>query len=61
MAALEQERGRADAAAATLYRVIKGGSFLCAPESCGHIGRNARQLHPINAPACHIGFRCVVR
>jgi formylglycine-generating enzyme len=61
LAALEQERRRADMAASSMHRVIKGGSFLCAPDSCGHIGRNARRLHPIDAPACHIGFRCVVR
>jgi formylglycine-generating enzyme len=61
LAALERCGRRAVTAESDVYRVIKGGSFLCTPESCGDIGRNARRIHPIDAPACHIGFRCIVR
>ena len=42
-------------------RVIKGGSFLCAPNYCRRYRPAARMHHPIDTGTCHIGFRCVVR
>lgn len=40
-------------------RVVKGGSFLCAPEYCARYRPAARQPQMIDTAAVHIGFRCV--
>jgi formylglycine-generating enzyme len=42
-------------------KVIKGGSFLCAPNYCRRYRPAARMAHPVDTGTCHIGFRCVVR
>lgn len=42
-------------------KVIKGGSFLCAPSYCQRYRPAARIAQPIDSPTCHIGFRCVLR
>ncbi len=42
-------------------KVLKGGSFLCAPNYCLRYRPAARQGLAIDTSACHIGFRCVVR
>jgi formylglycine-generating enzyme len=42
-------------------KVLKGGSFLCAPNYCRRYRPAARHAQPIDTSACHIGFRCVVR
>jgi formylglycine-generating enzyme required for sulfatase activity len=42
-------------------RVIKGGSYLCAPNFCGRYRPAARQPMAVDTSACHVGFRCVVR
>lgn len=42
-------------------RVIKGGSFLCAPSYCRRYRPAARMGQPIDSAACHLGFRCVKR
>jgi formylglycine-generating enzyme required for sulfatase activity len=42
-------------------RVIKGGSFLCAPNYCQRYRPAARQPEPVDTSTCHLGFRCVVR
>jgi formylglycine-generating enzyme len=42
-------------------RVLKGGSFLCAPNYCRRYRPAARHAQPIDTSTCHIGFRCVVR
>jgi formylglycine-generating enzyme required for sulfatase activity len=42
-------------------RVIKGGSFLCAPNYCRRYRPAARHAEPIDTSTCHLGFRCVVR
>jgi formylglycine-generating enzyme required for sulfatase activity len=42
-------------------RVIKGGSFLCAPNYCMRFRPAARQAQAIDTSTCHVGFRCVVR
>jgi len=41
--------------------VLKGGSFLCAPNYCRRYRPAARQPQMIDSAAQHIGFRCVVR
>jgi len=42
-------------------KVIKGGSFLCAPSYCRRYRPAARMAQPIDSAACHLGFRCVKR
>jgi formylglycine-generating enzyme required for sulfatase activity len=42
-------------------RVVKGGSFLCAPNYCRRYRPAARHAQPIDTGMSHIGFRCVVR
>jgi formylglycine-generating enzyme len=42
-------------------KVIKGGSFLCAPNYCRRYRPAARMHHPVDTGTCHIGFRCIVR
>ncbi|MEP9350061.1 formylglycine-generating enzyme family protein [Xanthobacter sp. KR7-225] len=40
-------------------KVLKGGSFLCAPDFCQRYRPAARQPQMIDSASCHIGFRCV--
>ncbi|HKQ84730.1 MAG TPA: formylglycine-generating enzyme family protein [Steroidobacteraceae bacterium] len=42
-------------------KVLKGGSFLCAPNYCRRYRPAARHAQPIDTSTCHVGFRCVVR
>ena len=42
-------------------RVMKGGSYLCAPNYCQRYRPAARMAQPIDTSTCHLGFRCVVR
>ena len=42
-------------------RVIKGGSYLCAPNYCMRYRPAARQPQDIDTATSHIGFRCIVR
>ena len=42
-------------------KVIKGGSYLCAPNYCRRYRPAARYPQMIDTATCHIGFRCVVR
>jgi len=42
-------------------RVIKGGSFLCAPNYCRRYRPAARLAQAIDTSTCHVGFRCVLR
>jgi sulfatase modifying factor 1 len=42
-------------------RVVKGGSFLCAPNYCRRYRPAARHAQPIDTGMSHVGFRCVVR
>jgi formylglycine-generating enzyme required for sulfatase activity len=43
------------------WRVIKGGSHLCAPNYCLRYRPAARQYQTVDTSTGHIGFRCVVR
>ncbi|HEY1981996.1 MAG TPA: formylglycine-generating enzyme family protein [Xanthobacteraceae bacterium] len=47
--------------AAIPRRVMKGGSYLCAPNYCQRYRPAARMAQPIDTATCHVGFRCVVR
>jgi formylglycine-generating enzyme required for sulfatase activity len=42
-------------------KVMKGGSFLCAPNYCKRYRPAARMAQPIDTSTCHLGFRCIVR
>lgn len=42
-------------------KVMKGGSFLCAPSYCRRYRPAARMAQPIDTSTCHLGFRCIVR
>jgi formylglycine-generating enzyme required for sulfatase activity len=42
-------------------RVVKGGSYLCAPNYCRRYRPAARMPEAIDTSACHLGFRCVLR
>jgi formylglycine-generating enzyme required for sulfatase activity len=42
-------------------KVLKGGSFLCAPNYCRRYRPAARYPQMIDTGTCHVGFRCVVR
>ncbi len=42
-------------------KVIKGGSYLCAPYYCQRYRPAARHPQMIETGPCHIGFRCVIR
>jgi sulfatase modifying factor 1 len=42
-------------------KVMKGGSFLCAPNYCRRYRPAARMAQPVDTSTCHLGFRCVLR
>ncbi len=42
-------------------KVVKGGSFLCAPSYCRRYRPAARMAQGIDTATCHMGFRCIVR
>jgi formylglycine-generating enzyme required for sulfatase activity len=42
-------------------KVIKGGSYLCAPNYCRRYRPAARMAQGIDTSTCHLGFRCIVR
>jgi formylglycine-generating enzyme required for sulfatase activity len=42
-------------------RVIKGGSFLCAPNYCRRYRPAARMAQAVDTSTCHLGLRLIVR
>jgi len=42
-------------------KVIKGGSYLCAPNYCRRYRPAARMAQAIDTSTCHVGFRCIRR
>jgi sulfatase modifying factor 1 len=42
-------------------KVMKGGSYLCAPNYCRRYRPAARMPQTIDTSTCHLGFRCIVR
>ena len=42
-------------------KVMKGGSYLCAPNYCRRYRPAARMPQAIDTSTCHLGFRCVKR
>jgi formylglycine-generating enzyme len=57
----EHSYDRAQPGAHIPRRVVKGGSFLCAPDYCLRYRPAARQGQAIETSSVHIGFRCVTR
>ncbi|RZT36601.1 formylglycine-generating enzyme family protein [Cupriavidus agavae] len=55
-----QSHGRAEPPVAQMA-VIKGGSFLCAPDFCVRYRASAREPAERDLPTSHIGFRTVLR
>jgi formylglycine-generating enzyme required for sulfatase activity len=44
----------------TRFRVLRGGSYLCADEYCARYRAGGRQPGDINSAQSHTGFRCVL-
>ncbi|MBB5872448.1 formylglycine-generating enzyme required for sulfatase activity [Allocatelliglobosispora scoriae] len=42
-------------------KVMKGGSYLCAPNYCRRYRPAARMAQAIDTSTCHLGFRIVIR
>jgi sulfatase modifying factor 1 len=42
-------------------KVMKGGSYLCAPNYCQRYRPAARMAQDVDTSTCHLGFRCIVR
>ena len=42
-------------------KVMKGGSYLCAPNYWRRYRPAARMAQPIDTATCHLGFRCIIR
>jgi formylglycine-generating enzyme required for sulfatase activity len=42
-------------------KVMKGGSYLCAPNYCRRYRPAARMPQSIDTSTCHLGFRCIIR
>ena len=42
-------------------KVMKGGSYLCAPNYCKRYRPAARMAQAVDTSTCHLGFRCIVR
>jgi formylglycine-generating enzyme required for sulfatase activity len=40
-------------------KVMKGGSYLCAPNYCRRYRPAARMAQPVDTSTCHLGFRCI--
>ena len=54
-------RSRASRRSRFPRKVMKGGSYLCAPNYCRRYRPAARMAQPIDTSTCHLGFRCIVR
>jgi formylglycine-generating enzyme required for sulfatase activity len=57
----DDEAASAELGSAIPRRVMKGGSFLCAPNYCRRYRPPARMPQPVDTSTCHLGFRCVIR
>ena len=53
--------GQKDAEDKLVQKVMKGGSYLCAPIYCRRYRPAARMAQPIDTSTCHLGIRCIVR
>jgi formylglycine-generating enzyme required for sulfatase activity len=60
-AAREASIDRSSQHGAMPRKVVKGGSYLCAPSYCRRYRPPARLAQGIDTSTCHMGFRCIVR
>ena len=44
-----------------LRKVVKGGSYLSAPNYWMRYRPAARMAQPVDTSTCHLGFRCIIR
>lgn len=51
----------AEAPKACAAKIVKGGSYLCAPNFCMRYRPAARHAQPVDASASDVGFRCILR
>ncbi len=58
--AIEQSYDPAQPQVRIPRKVLKGGSYLCAPNYCLRYRPAARSPEMVDTSTCHIGFRCVV-
>jgi formylglycine-generating enzyme required for sulfatase activity len=58
---MESSLDLAGAAVRMPRKVVKGGSFLCAPSYCRRYRPAARMAQTIDTTTCHVGFRCIRR
>lgn len=56
----EESYGSEETAARIPRKVMKGGSYLCAPNYCRRYRPAARMAQPVDTSTCHLGFRCIV-
>jgi formylglycine-generating enzyme len=42
-------------------KVMKGGSYFCAPNYCRRYRPAARMAQAVDSSICHLGFRCIAR
>ena len=57
---VERASIRASAERRIPRKVVKGGSFLCAPSYCRRYRPAARHAQMVDSGMSHVGFRCVV-
>ena len=57
----KQATNPTEPAASIPRKVVKGGSFLCAPSYCRRYRPAARHAQMVDSGMSHIGFRCVRR
>jgi formylglycine-generating enzyme required for sulfatase activity len=60
-AAVEASLDAAQPQSSIPHKVVKGGSFLCAPNYCRRYRPAARHAQMVDSGMSHVGFRCVVR
>lgn len=58
---MEQSLERGTTGTSVPRKVMKGGSFLCAPSYCQRYRPAARMAQTIDTTTCHVGFRCIRR
>jgi formylglycine-generating enzyme required for sulfatase activity len=59
--AREQSRDLSTPGVQIPRKVMKGGSYLCAPNYCRRYRPAARMAQAVDTSTCHLGFRCIVR
>ncbi|CAG2152267.1 formylglycine-generating enzyme family protein [Cupriavidus numazuensis] len=58
---IDESYDRTDPTSHIPRKVIKGGSYLCAPNYCQRYRPAARHPQAVDSATCHLGFRCIQR